>query len=110
MINSDPLGNIEFSGHSLVNSNISVNSNIFCPKQRLDDTAITAEAKYAINFTESGQIFVLSQHYNGIKSSLIVNATKIYQIKAKDSEIKPCSLLIVDYNGIVTNEILDIRI
>ena len=60
LINSDPLGNIEFNGQCLVNSNISVNINIFCPTQRLNDTAITAEAKYAINFTESGQIFVLA--------------------------------------------------
>ena len=28
-------------------------------------------------------------HYNGSNSFLFVNATKIYQFKAKDSEIKP---------------------
>ena len=33
------------------------------PMQRLDDTTITTEAKYSINFTESGEIFVLSLHY-----------------------------------------------
>ena len=57
------------------------------PTQRLNDTALTAEAKYPINFTQSGR-FVLSLHYNGINSFLFVNATKIYQFKAKDSEIK----------------------
>ena len=31
----------------------------------LDDTAITAEAKYSISFTESGKSCVLSRHYNG---------------------------------------------
>ena len=30
----------------------------------------------------------LSLRYNGRNSSLFVNATKIYQFKAKDSEIK----------------------
>ena len=30
---------------------------------------------------------VLSLHYNGYHSFLIVNATKIFQFKAKDSEI-----------------------
>ena len=35
---------------------------------------------------------MLSLHYNGSKSFLFVNATKIYQFKAKDSDIKDCSL------------------
>ena len=34
-------------------------------KQSLDNAAITAEAKYSINFTESGKRFVVSLHYNG---------------------------------------------
>ena len=58
------------------------------PTQVLDDTTLTAEAKYPINFTQSGKRFVLSLHYNGSNSFLFVNATKIYQFKAKDSEIK----------------------
>ena len=62
------------------------------PTQRLDETTITAEAKYPINFTESGKIFALSLHYNGSHSCLFFNAVKIYQFKAKDSEIKPFSL------------------
>ena len=57
--------------------------------QGLDDTRITAEAKYPINFTESGKRFVLSLHYNGKNSSLFVNAVKMNQFKAIDSEIKP---------------------
>ena len=32
------------------------------PKQGLDDTTLTAEAKYPINFTRSGKRFVLSLH------------------------------------------------
>ena len=35
---------------------------------------------------------MLSLHYNGSNSFLFVNATKIYQFKAKDSEIKPYPL------------------
>ena len=58
------------------------------PTQGLDDTTLTTEAEYSINFTQSRQRFVLSLHYNGSNSFLFVNATKIYQFKAKDSEIK----------------------
>ena len=58
------------------------------PTQGLDDTTLTAEAKHPINFTESGKRLVLNLHYNGSKSFLFVNATKIYQFKEKDSEIK----------------------
>ena len=58
------------------------------PTQGLDDTTLTAEAKYPINFTQSGKRFVLSLHYNGSNSFLFVNATKIYQFKAKESEVK----------------------
>ena len=63
------------------------------PTQGLDDTTLTAEAKYPINFTQWGKRFVLSLHYTGSHSFLFVNATKIHQFKAKDSEIKdyaPC--------------------
>ena len=38
----------------------------------LDNTAITAEAKYPINFTKPGKRFVLSSHYNGSNSFLFV--------------------------------------
>ena len=62
------------------------------PTQVLDDTTLTAEAKYPINFTQSGKRFVLSLHYNGSNSFLFVNATKVYQSKAKNSEIKDYAL------------------
>ena len=51
------------------------------PTQGLDDTTLTAEAKYPINFTQSG-------NYNGSHSFLFVNATKVYQFKLKNSEMK----------------------
>ena len=60
--------------------------------QGLDDTTLTAEAKYSVNFTQSGKRFVLSLPYNGSNSFLFVNATKGYHFKAKTSEIKDYAL------------------
>ena len=54
------------------------------PAQGLSDTTLTAKAKYPINFTQSNKRFVLNLQYNGSDSFLFVNATKIYQFKAKD--------------------------
>ena len=62
------------------------------PTQGLDNTALTAEAKYTITFTQPRRRFVLILHYNGSNSFLFVNATEIYQFKAKDSEIKDYTL------------------
>ena len=62
------------------------------PTQRLGDTTLKADAKYPINFTQSGKRSVFSLGYNGNNSFLFVNATKIYQFKAKDSEIKDYAL------------------
>ena len=64
------------------------------PTLRSDDTTLTGEAKCPINFTQSNRRLLLSLHYNRSDSFLFVDATKIYQFKAKDSEIKkyPLSL------------------
>ena len=103
------------------------------PTQRLDDTTLTVEALYPINFTQPNKRFVLSLHYNGSNSFFFVNATKIYQFKAKASEITDFSLCLgniskgftvnkmwkmglkgvnnffsVDFKPIDTNNILDI--
>ena len=92
----------------------------------------TAETKYPINFTQSGKRFVLSLHQNGSNSFLFANATKVYQCKAKYSEIKYYALCLdnvskdfkinnmkktrlkgvvkffsVDFNAIDNNNILD---
>ena len=56
--------------------------------QGLDDTTLTAEAHYSVNFSRSNKKFYLRLHYNGSNSFLFVNAANIYQFKAKDSEIK----------------------
>ena len=98
-----------------------------------DDTTLTGEAKYPIDFTQSNRILLLSLHYNGSDSFLFVDATKIYQFKAKDSEIKKYTLNVgnvskdftiddmkknrierkskffSDYRSINTNEISDIH-
>ena len=101
--------------------------------QGLDDTTLTAEGKYPVNLTQSKKRFALSLHHNGSKSFLFVNATKISQFKAKDSEIKDYPLCLgniwkyftvnnmkkqdwktnsnffsVDFNPIDTNNNLDI--
>ena len=62
------------------------------PTQGLDDTTLTAEVLCPINFTQSGKTFALNLHYNGSNSFLFVNATQIYQFKAKTSEIKDYAL------------------
>ena len=45
------------------------------PRQGLDDTTLTVEAIYPINFTQPNKRFALSLHYNGSNSFLFVNAT-----------------------------------
>ena len=104
--------------------------------QGLDDTMVTAETKYPINFTRSRRKFVLSLHYNRSNSFLFLEAVKMYEFKAaKDSKIKPYPLCLgniskdftmnnnmkktglkeyvhafsVNYNIINTNDILDIH-
>ena len=62
------------------------------PTQGLDHTTLTAGAIYPINFTKPNKRFALSLHYNGSNNFLFVNATKIYQFKAKTSEIKDYAL------------------
>ena len=64
------------------------------PTQGLDNTTITADAKYPFNFIklEFALRVVLSMHYNFSKSFLFINASKLYRFKAKGSKIKPYSL------------------
>ena len=60
----------------------------FGPTHGLDNTLLIAEAQYSISFSRSHRKFCLAFHYNGSNSFLFANATKIYQFKAKNSEIK----------------------
>ena len=47
-------------------------------KNQQKDATLTEEAKYPINFRQSGKRFVFNLHYNGSNSFLFVNATKVY--------------------------------
>ena len=67
--------------------------------QEWDDTTLTAEAKYSINFTQSGKRFVLNLHYNGRNSFLFVNATKLYKFKVKNSDIKDYVVCLVNVSN-----------
>ena len=55
--------------------------------QGSDDTTLALEVQYSVNISRSNINFCLSLHYNGINSFLF-NATKVYQFKAKSSEMK----------------------
>ena len=102
--------------------------------QGLDDTTLTAEKKYSINFIATRKKFCLSLHYNGANSCLFVNGTEIIKFKAKDSEIVANPLCLgnisedfsvanmkkiglygyvydfsVDYRAIAVDDILDIQ-
>ena len=63
------------------------------PTQRLDNTMLSAEAQYLIDFSRPNKKFCLTLHYNISHSFLFVKATKIYQFKSRDSEIKNIHLL-----------------
>ena len=69
------------------------------PTQGVDDTTLTAEAQYSVNFSRSNRKFCLSMYYNGNNSFLYVNATKIYRFKVKDSEIKQYPLCLGNISG-----------
>ena len=58
------------------------------PTQGLDDTTLTAEVQYSINFSRSNRKLCLNLHYNRSNNFLVLNAANIYQLKTKDSQIK----------------------
>ena len=63
--------------------------------QRLDDTTLTAEKKYSINFYNfTRNKFCLSLHYNGANSYLFVNGTEVHKFKAEDSGINAIPLCV----------------
>ena len=57
------------------------------PTQGLGEHSLTAEKMYSVNFTDNGEKYCLSLHYNGANSYLFFNGTEIIKFKAKDSEI-----------------------
>ena len=57
------------------------------PTQGLGEHSLTAEKMYSVNFTDNGDKYCLSLHYNGANSYLFVNGTEIIKFKTKDSNI-----------------------
>ena len=55
--------------------------------QGINGTSIYAEKIYSKNFTEPGNTFVLSLHYNSSNSYLFVNGTQELKFKAKNDQI-----------------------
>ena len=58
------------------------------PTNGLDNTTLSAEKEYSINFTEQQRKFCLSLHFNAMNSYIFVNDVEIHKFKAKDSKIK----------------------
>ena len=102
--------------------------------QGLDDTKLTAEKKFSINFAENNKKYCLSLYNNGVNSYLFVNDTEIIKFKEKHSDIVADSLCLenaskellvdnititglngyfydfsVDYDAIAVNDILDVH-
>ena len=56
------------------------------PTKGLNEITLIMEAKYSVDFSEQ-QEKSFASHYNGSNSVLFVNEVKIFQFKAKDSEL-----------------------
>ena len=104
------------------------------PTQGLGEHSLIAEKMYSVNFTDNGDKYCLSLHYNRASSYLFVNGVEIIKFKAKDSNIitnplclgnisKDCSVdnmkdtglngyvydFSVDYNATDVDDIKDIH-
>ena len=55
--------------------------------QGINDTTLYAEKLYSQNFTAVNKKFVLSLHYNGDDSYLLINGKRELKFKAKDDQI-----------------------
>ena len=53
------------------------------PTQGLGEHSLTTEKMYSTNFTDNGDKYCLSLHYNGASSYLFVNGVEIIKFKAK---------------------------
>ena len=67
--------------------------------QGINDTTIYAEKLYHNNFTELGEKFVLSLHYNGDNSYLFANGRQELKFKAKDDQMINEKLYIGNLSG-----------
>ena len=66
-------------------NNIYVMGDLFV--QGINDTTLYAKKLYSQNFTAANKKFVLSLHYNGDDSYLLVNGKQELKFKAKDDQI-----------------------
>ena len=57
------------------------------PIEVLDDTMLTAEKEFSINFHKQHKKVCLWLHYIEVGDYIFVNGIQIYKFKAKDSEI-----------------------
>ena len=73
------------------------------PTDGLDDTTLTAEKDYSINFIEQQKKSCLSLHYNILNSNIFVNGGEINKFKAKDSEINATPLCLCNVSVTVGN-------
>ena len=64
------------------------------PTQGLENTALTAEKEYSLNFTSQQKKFCLSLQYKGVNSDMFVNCVEIY--KFKNSEINGAPLCLIN--------------
>ena len=53
----------------------------------LENTTLTAEKEYDVNFTKQNEKFYLSLYYNGVNNHIFVQGVEIYKFKAEDFEI-----------------------
>ena len=67
--------------------------------QGWDDTTLTAEKNYSINFTEPRKNLCLSLHYNEANSCSSVNGVEIIKFKAKKSEIVATPLCLGNFSN-----------
>ena len=58
-----------------------------CSIDGFDYSTITVEAEYCTNFSEQEKKLFLGLHRNGSNRYLFVSNVKIYQFKAKESEL-----------------------
>ena len=62
------------------------------PTRGLDDTTLTTEKEYSINFSEQHKKFCLSLHYNGLNKHVFINGVELFKFEAKNSEINTAPL------------------
>ena len=77
---------VSFSTHATNrNNNIYVMGQLFL--QEINDTSIYAEKNYYRNFTDPGKKFIISLHYNGDDSYLLVNGRQELEFRAKTDQL-----------------------